>query len=56
MIKLLVETSRNKEILDKFQQVYVNLKKIVDKQNKNIQGLEDQIEEYKKKHLPEVHR
>ena len=50
MIILVADTERDQEMLDKFQRAYENLRKIVDKQNRKIKDLEDQLEEYKKRH------
>ena len=41
MIKLLAETPKDQEMLDKFQRAYENLKKIVDKQKRRIKEPED---------------
>ena len=54
MIILAADTQRDQEMLDKFQRAYENLKKIVDKQNRKIKDLEDQLEEYKKRHPSSV--
>ncbi len=50
MIKLLAETPRDQEMIEKFQRAYENLKKFVDRQNKRIRDLEEQLEEYRKRH------
>ena len=42
MIILVADTSRDQEIIEKFQRAYENLRKIVDKQNEKIRELEDQ--------------
>ena len=44
MIILAADTERDQEMIDKFQRAYENLKKIVDKQNRKIKDLEDQLE------------
>ena len=54
MIILAADTERDQEMIDKFQRAYENLKKIVDKQNRKIKDLEDQLEEYKKRHPSSV--
>ena len=54
MIELLAETPKDQEMLDKFQRAYENLRKIVDRQNRKIKELEDQLEEYKKRHPSNV--
>ncbi len=54
MIELLAETPIDQEMLDKFQRAYENLRKIVDRQNRKIKELEDQLEEYKKRHPSNV--
>ncbi len=41
MILLTADTPRDQEIIQKFRCAYENLKKIVDKQNEKIKGLED---------------
>ncbi len=50
MIYLTADTTRDQKIIDKFQRAYENLKKIVNKQNKKIRELEDQLNEYRKRH------
>ena len=54
MIILAAETPKDQEMLDKFQRAYENLRKIVDKKNRKIKELEDQIEEYRKRHPSNV--
>jgi hypothetical protein len=54
MIILGADTERDQEMIDKFQRAYENLKKIVDKQNRKIKDLEDQLEEYRKRHPSSV--
>ncbi|MFG1460272.1 MAG: hypothetical protein AAE987_02695 [Thermoplasmataceae archaeon] len=54
MIILAADTERDQEMIDKFQRAYENLKKIVDKQNRKIKDLEDQLEEYRKRHPSSV--
>jgi transposase len=50
MILLAADTKRDQEMIDKFQRAYENLKKIVDKQNEKIKDLENELNEYKKRH------
>ena len=54
MIIFVADTARDQEILDKFQRAYENLKKIVDKQNEKIKDLENELNEYKKRHPPNI--
>lgn len=50
MIKLLAETPRDQEMIDKFRRAYENLEKFVEKQNRRIRELEEEFNEYKKRH------
>ena len=50
MIKLLAETPRDQEMIERFQRAYENLRKIVDRQNERIKELEEQLDKYKKRH------
>ncbi len=54
MITLAADTRRDQEMMDKFQRAYENLRKIVDKQSKKIKDLEEQLEEYRKRHPSNV--
>ena len=54
MIKLLAETPRDQEMLDKFQRAYENLKKIVDRLEDENRRLRQELEEYKKRHPSNV--
>lgn len=54
MIKLLAETPRDQEMLDKFRRAYVNLKKIVDKLEEENRKLREELNEYKKRHLSSI--
>ena len=54
MIILAADTQRDQEMMDKFERAYENLKNILDKQNRKIKDLEDQLEEYKKRHPSSV--
>ena len=61
MIKLLAETPRDQEMIERFQRAYENLRKIVDRQNERIRELEkklrkqsEDVEEYVKRHLSTV--
>ena len=50
MIKLLAETPKDQEMLDKFRRAYENLKKIVDKLEDENRKLRDELNEYSKRH------
>ncbi len=50
MIKLLAETPRDQEMIEKFQRAYENLKKIVDRLQKENEDLRNQLDGYKKRH------
>ena len=50
MIKLLAETPKDQEMLDKFRRAYENLKKIVDKLEDENRKLRDELNEYRKRH------
>lgn len=50
MITLLAETPRDREMIEKFQRAYENLRKVVDRQNKKIEELEKELDEYRKRH------
>ena len=54
MIKLLAETPRDQDMLDKFQRAYENLKKIVDRLEDENRRLRQELEEYKKRHPSNV--
>ena len=50
MITLLAETPRDQEMIEKFQRAYENLKRIADERSKRIRELENELEEYRKRH------
>ena len=54
MILLTADTKRDQEMIDKFQRAYENLRKIVDKQNEKIKDLQNELDEYKKRHPSNV--
>ena len=58
MIKLLAETPRDQEMIEKFQRAFANLRKKQDERVKKleeeIRKLKEQIEEYKKRHPSSV--
>ena len=54
MILLAADTKRDQEMIDKFQRAFENLKKIVDKQNEKIKDLENELNEYRKRHPSNV--
>ena len=50
MIKLLAETPGDQEMIDMFRRAYENLEKFVEKQHRRIRELEEEFNEYKKRH------
>ena len=50
MIRLLAETPRDQEMIEKFQRAYENLKKIVDRLQEENRKLREELEEYRKRH------
>ena len=54
MIKLLAETPRDQEMIDKFQRAYNNLKKIVDRLQEENRKLREELDEYRKRHPANV--
>ena len=50
MIIFVVETSKDQEMIDKFQRAYENLKKIVDRLEDENRKLRDELNEYRKRH------
>ena len=53
MIILVADTTRDQEMLDKFQHANENLKKIVDRLEDENRKLRQELEEYKKRRLKE---
>ena len=50
MITLLAETPRDREMIEKFQRAYENLRKIVDRLQDENKKLREEFDEYRKRH------